>query len=476
MNPQHIIPNNEPPPAPRSLFGATAATLALLIVAACGGAGGGSGSGVARPGNLPDLPLQSAAMVSNAPILYIEQSLHIGADVAPPANALTQSAVHGDVKVSHGRVKDGIGADELIAYLSDDEQISEYKNSLGIARFGATPPTIRVAAGTSSQFLDETARAVQLINAALPQDWQLKFNAVPGPAGVDRADRGEILVEFLSRDEWPQDLAGQTPPPVGIATTWLYQTGEIVDAHVRVDHTRISTDRRRMDTLVHELIHALGRAHPDPNRFPNSIMNASSPGSEGYVLHPLDREALLAVYDRVEPGATPRSLAIDLGPWLDTSTHVRGEFNVGNSSASFGVALRNGLGQPWATGPAPYTDLADNEELTGTASWSGQLLGLTPSAEAVAGDADLIVRLATLDGDLDFTNLEAWGAGQAPGPTGTTWGDGDLSYGINVQGNTFARTGGDAGAVTGVFFGPQHEGMGGVVQRTDLSAAFGGTR
>ena len=140
MNPQHIIPNNEPPPAPRSLFGATAATLALLIVAACGGAGGGSGSGVARPDNLPDLPLQSAATVSNAPILYIKQSLHIGADVAPPANALTQSAVHGDVKVSHGRVKDGIGADELIAYLSDDEQISEYKNSLGIARFGATPP------------------------------------------------------------------------------------------------------------------------------------------------------------------------------------------------------------------------------------------------------------------------------------------------------------------------------------------------
>ena len=66
--------------------------------------------------------------------------------------------------------------------------------------------------------------------------------------------------------------------------------------------------------------------------------------------------------------------------------------------------------------------------------------------------------------------------GQAPVPTGTTWGDGDLSYGINVQGNTFVRTGGDAGAVTGVFFGPQHEGMGGVVQRTDLSAAFGGTR
>ena len=41
---------------------------------------------------------------------------------------------------------------------------------------------------------------------------------------------------------------------------------------------------------------------------------------------------------------------------------------------------------------------------------------------------------------------------------------------------TFVQNGGDAGAVTGTFFGPAHEGMGGVIVREDLTAGFGGTR
>ena len=449
-----------------------------LVVASCGGGGGGSGTAVVRPAKLPDLPLQFAATASNAPVLYVGSSLHVGADVAPPANRLTPSAVHGDVRVSHGRVTDGIGADELVAYLSADGEVSEYNSTAGVKRFGTTPPTVRVVAGTSAQFLDETVRAVQLINAALPHDWQIRFNPIPGPAGADRAGRGEILVEFLRREDWPIDYAATSPMAVGFSHWWSSHTGEILDARVWVDNTRIGNDVDRMETVVHELIHAFGRGHPDPNRFPNSIMNVPSTGTEGHVLHPLDREALLAVYSRLEPGTQPASVADDLGPWADTSMHVRGKITTGNSSTTFGVALRNGLGQPWVTGPAPYTDLADNPELTGTASWSGQLLGLTPSAEAVAGDADLSIRLTTLEGDLDFTNLESWAAGRAPGAigTGTTWSDGDLSYDIGIRGNTFVRTGGDSGNVTGAFFGPRHEGMGGVVHRTDLSAAFGGTR
>ena len=36
--------------------------------------------------------------------------------------------------------------------------------------------------------------------------------------------------------------------------------------------------------------------------------------------------------------------------------------------------------------------------------------------------------------------------------------------------------GGDAGTVTGAFFGASHEGMGGVLVRDDLRAGFGGSR
>ena len=103
---------------------------------------------------------------------------------------------------------------------------------------------------------------------------------------------------------------------------------------------------------------------------------------------------------------------------------------------------------------------------------------MTPALESVAGAADLAVEMETLDGRLDFTDMESWGANTRPGMvgSGTTWGSGNLQYLLNVRGNTFVQTGGDEGTVTGAFFGPAHEAMGGVLERTDLTASFGGTR
>ncbi len=103
---------------------------------------------------------------------------------------------------------------------------------------------------------------------------------------------------------------------------------------------------------------------------------------------------------------------------------------------------------------------------------------MTRNAETVAGAADLSVDLPTLHGTAAFTGLEHWKAEAPPGAVGTgaTWHDDYLRYDIEVRGNTFVRTGGDDGTVTGAFFGPAHEGMGGVLDRDDLSAGFGGTR
>ena len=132
------------------------------------------------------------------------------------------------------------------------------------------------------------------------------------------------------------------------------------------------------------------------------------------------------------------------GPWKDTSFHLRGDLELAGGEASFGVAVRNGLARPWATGTAPVADLADNSALFGTASWNGVLLGVTPSAQTVAGEARLTVELRTLDAELEFIDLERWGVKVAPGRTGTgtRWGDGDLEYSVEVRGNAFHRTGG----------------------------------
>ena len=232
--------------------------------------------------------------------------------------------------------------------------------------------------------------------------------------------------------------------------------------------------------LIHELIHAIGmNGHSDPTRFPHSVMHAVYGGdSQAHILFPVDREALLAAYSVLEPGASAAQIVEDLGPWDDTSFHLRGDIGISGGEVAFGVASRNGLAQPWAFGPTPWTDLADNPILSETVRWAGRLLGFTPSIEAVGGAAELAVELGTLDGQLDFTNLEHWGANLAPGPVGSgrTWGDGDLQYWVNVRGNTFVQTGGDEGTVTGAFFGATHEAMGGVLERTDLTAGFGGRR
>ena len=430
--------------------------------------------------------------ITQAPIVDLDGTLHVGADVALPTGYVPSTGRHGEITVSYGIARDGVGADEVIAYLSADAQLNFhnlYPDGF-IYRVGAVPPTVRVVEGATPEMISETLRAVELINASLPHDWRLRFNHDPGPAGTDKSSDGEILVEFAIRENWPDRIKGDGcggANVTGCASSssrsirtddpeypWIF---EYVASHVWVDHTR-NTGQDRMDTLVHELIHTLGRRHPDPERFPDSIMISYSPGTPGHVLHPLDREALLAVYRGLDPSTPTGQIAEDLGWWAETSVHLRGDVVVPGGNVAFGVASRNGLAQPWAFGPTPRMDLADNPLLSETVSWSGRLLGLTPGVETVGGAADLGVDLGTLDGQLDFTNLEHWGANAAPGAigTGTIWSDGDLGYTIAVGGNTFVQTGGDEGVVTGAFFGASHEAMGGVVERTDLTASFGGKR
>ena len=448
--------------------------------------------------SIPELPLQTPLQAGQAPIVLVGDTIHVGADVAPSSDALTQAALHGDSGVSHGSVQDGVGAAELIAYLEADSTPPETGDEDGkpadtiievpLVRFRADPPIVHVADGTPPELIDEAVRVVQAINAALPQDWPLGFSPDPAPAGALEPADGDILITFAPQEDWQTDAVPPDGEDIGLAEPKysIEQTGdpaaplriEIAAGRVFVDHTQTS-GLERLGVIAHEIIHLLGRGHVEPARFPATIMvDGGSEELTEHILHPLDREALLAAYDHLEPGTAQDDLATELGDWADTSLHVRGAVDIEDGEIAFGTALRNGLAQPWATGPSPHSNLADNAALSGSVAWSGRLLGLTPDAEAVAGAAHLSVDLATLTGSADFTGLEQWAADAAPGAlgTGTMWHDGDLGYTIEVRGNTLVQTGGDDGTVTGAFFGPAHEGMGGVLQRDDLSAGFGGAR
>ena len=459
--------------------------------------------------------------------------------VSPPADQLAAGGAYNGVTVSSGRVLDGVGADRVIEYLEQYVNLGEYKNTVGLETF-STRPVVRLADGTSDEFAEYATRAVQLINAALPYEKRIVFSrdSAPPLAAIADVPDGDIFIDFAPYEDW--NVPNKPPPgaAAGIDQTELvshynteakrWEVQERRASHVWIDSEEILTafvlnpDTRiweekvlesrvdDTDTIVkfysddvviqivaHEIIHALSFQHPDPARFPKSIMNIElfrerpvyTAGAvfrinepvyvPGHILFPLDREALLAAYSRLEPGTLPEDLSAEsLGTWDDTSFHIRGDLDFPGGQASFGVASRNGLVQPWAFGPTPWTNLADNPVLSETVTWNGALLGITPSAETVAGSARLAVELATLDGQLDFTTMEHWGTNEAPGAigTGATWGDGDLGYAIEVRGNTFIQTGGDDGEVTGAFFGATHEAMGGVVERTDLAAGFGGKR
>ena len=431
-----------------------------------------------------------------APVFESGGRTNVGARTPPPAAGFRGAGARNGVGLSMGTVRDGASADEVLAYLlqvtTDAVTTNTDATLVGLGTLRGQP-VVRLVEGTDRKSADLAQRAVRIINAALPYDKRVEFDRrrVPAPADAFEVSEGYIVIQFSPPEDWPYRFdaypAGVAFPRVSFISNQARQREEVQNgesAHVLIN-TAVTDNLPEAVTvhvLVHELIHALGfHAHPDPDRFPGSTLSPFVPANlPPETLALVDRDALLAAYSRFAPGALPEDMTAEgLGPWEDATFHLRGDLDAGGANVSFGVGLRNGLGQPWASGPTPGRDLADNRALSGSAIWTGALLGVSrPDNRTVAGNARLAVELATLDGQLDFTGLEQWGAKEAPGAAGAgaTWGDGDLGYTVRVSGNAFVRTGGDAGDLTGAFFGSGHEGMGGVLERDDLAAGFGGRR
>ncbi|MDE2789263.1 MAG: hypothetical protein OXI81_02410 [Paracoccaceae bacterium] len=375
----------------------------------------------------------------------------------------------GSTKIRYGRLNDGVGATTVAAYL-EAGLLSDR-----VVRRHASPPVLRVNGTAESHHLDALVRSVQLVNASLPADW--KITILP-----DSGDHDSAIIEV---DFVPSLAAG--------AGVTHYYIDRASPGQPSLDRARIEIDRNVMDAapiigerlvqqvLAHEIVHALGVLDHLPTRF-DTIMESDNPGpSQGIeqplsILYPADREALRALYGRLANGDSP---AADLGPWTSASLHIAGN----GRHANFGVAMRNGYAEAWAHGYHPGEfccdfSLGNNPALSGSVTWNGVLLGLTPDAAAVAGDAAISVNIASMTGRADFTGLETWNPNAAPGAVGTgaTWLDGDLGYTIAVRGNTFRETGGDAGTLTGIFTGRAHDGAAGTLERSDLTAAFGASR
>lgn len=392
---------------------------------------------------------------------------------------LEEVGSHGDYALHHEQVNDGKDAGALTRLLTRDEAGAPRP----VKRWGA-PPTIHAAPGTTAEQAAEVRLIVKYINSALPPDWQLRWSderreAPADPRRVFHDDR--IQVVFAPAGAWPE--AGDTT--LGL-TRFRFDNNEIQSARIWVDPELRRNEYKpvRLKVIAHELLHALGREHADPDQFRETILHAQVDEVPAIapVLRQLDNEALLAVYGFLEAGQDGDAVRQALGAWKTWSTHLGATLSFGAAGRlGFGASERNGLARPWAVGgPVPEVDLLANGSLGESARWAGRLAGLTPGSAPVAGDAAMTVDIGSSSHRLDFTNLEVWAAGAAPGAAGSgdPWGDGDLAYAIEVTGNGFRHAAGsqDEGEIEGFFLGEEHEAMVGVLRRRDLSAGFGGVR
>ena len=478
----------------------SALALACLFLASCGGGGGGgSGTGTGTGGSasprippaveqpptadggaqLPGSEPDPTGFANNEPASLSSNGRRTAAivggvnlDRALDEFSPTPNTRHAGADIHHLRLRDAVSGAEIARYLRAD---AATKSGNHVRRWGSTPPTVRLATGATADDRLHTMNAVRLVNSALPADWQLRVDDTPAIRD-GKLNPGFIEVAFDPRERWPSGVS--TADRVGVALTRFTGSGEITAAGILIDPALVRGERARIGVLLHELLHTLGRGHVDPRAFPDTLMHAYGIRSSDWIhMHPLDEAALYAVYDRLRPGESGDLGLNDLGPWNEVSTHVMGRYGQPGSRVLFGAAWRHGQPRPWAILPDPSPPMRTRP--SGSASWSGRLLGLTPRAEAVSGAMDMSLRLSTLRGSLDFTDLEKWAPHAVPGAlgTGSRWGDGNLHYGIAVaQGQFITETGGDEGQITGVFSGPRHERVGGTLRRDDLAAGFGGTR
>ena len=466
---------------------------AIGALAACGGSstsmmdrGETSGPGPMMPERptppragtsdpLAELDTVGPSLVSKAPVTARDGQIRVGLDTRP-ATTPARTVERDGTTINAGPVRDGRSAQDILAYLED---AAPFADNITVRR-PVKPYEVLIANEARGELFAYVARAVDLLNAALPADQRLTLTARPAPPHDDFAARltGEVYIAFR---DLPEGVAGKAESNgVDGRTTHTYISLDRSSTFDRITYAINNEDRQdRRDQLVHhiahELVHAIGLVeHPDKVRFADSMMAHSLRWNPGDALFAIDRDVLAASHQIIALGGDKAAVHEDLGAWNQASMHLMSTLEANDAeTVAYGVRIRHGFAEGWAEGPHPHGTLADNRALSGTVTWTGGLLGYTPDAQSVAGDAALAIDLAALTGAATFTALEYWTPGiGASGP----FEHASLHYAVSVIGNRFASTSGDAGTVSGAFTGAGHEGMGGVLWRDDLTAGFGGTR
>ena len=396
--------------------------------------------------------------------------LHIGGNVEPRERLDLAFVTDDEIEMYMGASRDGVGVDRLANYGTD---LRGSSSSNGLRPFTRAPLLYYDPDFDNPEneaMLLALFDSVLLLNDVLPPESHILWM---GPKDSTVASYGEIFVSLES----PSDISVNcSAMAVACASSGFNRS--LVRLPDDMDMAEFIYPR---SVIVHELLHALGiGGHVDSIEFPDSIMGTAGeyiPNGR-HIISKIDREVLQIMYmsqltDRYN----------DWSEWTDTSFHLMGKSSDGNMQ--FGVALFNGLPQPWARGVYPGTYLEDSG-LTGSATWSGSLVGFSGPAP-IAGGAELEVNMGTLatngsEHDLRFRDIFYVNRieSQDVSDNSDRWfSTRNIDYKVKFNGNIFVNVIGDGyeeGWIDGAVLGNDHEHMTGAVKRTDMVGAFGGSR
>ena len=157
----------------------------------------------------------------------------------------------------------------------------------------ASPPVVKVVEGTVPVLRNDIREAVAMLNTNLPAEWQLKLAAGPAPfEDAVAVVPGELIVAIMPQlGLWPQKRELHSAGKA-VVKRHVHDPCTIYGASVWVDHEN-QTRAERMNVLMHQLLHALGRGHADESVA--SIMRPRANGVEG-ILYPFDQAMLQAIY------------------------------------------------------------------------------------------------------------------------------------------------------------------------------------
>ena len=306
---------------------------------------------------------------------------------------------------------------------------------------------IQVISGVGNRaFSDTTSQSIDL-GARENGDWIVWVRLVDingdGHLDVTVDDRADVTVEF----SWLNDGSGRV---------------ELVKQDYRPFlHDWIQVTDGLNDTQIRELMDALVRSS-DTIVHMDTVSSPVTTSSENVELDVL-QNTVGVTYQEIY-GTGDVSLAIgfqdtgsasylEYGGWLDHSMFY---LSVSDLDSGFHADAYS-LGVATGTNP-----------VSGSATWTGSVIGVDIDVfgrgGALTGDAEINVDFADADVDVAFTIMRYHLEGNITRPD-MTWNDLPLDAGEFGSDN-----------IQGVFYGPNHEEVGGVFRRDSLLGTFGGSR